>query len=298
MNRLAHGLAMLCGVAAASAAVAQERLPLVVNWSEWRDQGRLKAGEVLAGEEGQPERLRIEKTTEGEELIPLLDIEQPNVQGRSYLLKGRVKYSLVAAGTGTSDAGYLEMWNHFPDGGAYFTRTLGASGPMAKFVGTSDWRDVALPFDKADAPSPAKLVVNLHLPGPGTVELGPLELIDDVSFGPTRAAGAWWDERMAGFIGGVGGSLVGLIGGAIGIAVGVFRQRALGNALSVTILVVGVMALTVGVAALSQAQPYAVYYPLLLLGGICTICSIACLVIIRVGYQQAELRRMQALDVK
>jgi hypothetical protein len=58
------------------------------------------------------------------------------------------------------------------------------------------------------------------------------------------------------------------------------------------------MALTVGVAALSQAQPYAVYYPLLLLGGICTICSIACLVIIRVGYQQAELRRMQALDVK
>jgi hypothetical protein len=296
MSRLVFTLVVLSAVGAQSSLCAQQKR--TINWADWKGRQLLKHGEVLPPDGDQPERLRIEKTASGAESIPLFEIDQPQIQGRVYVLKGRVRYTDVAAGNAPTDAGFLELWSHFPDGGAYFTRTLGENGPMAKLIGTSAWREIALPFDKADAPSPVKLVVNLHLPGPGAVELSQMELLEDVPSGAARAAGAWWDDRTGGLIGGLGGTILGLLGAAIGIAVGVFRQRTLGHIISTMILVVSLAALAAGVAAATQAQPYAVYFPLLLLGGIGAVCAIVSLVVIRIGLQQDELRRMQALDMK
>ncbi len=56
------------------------------------------------------------------------------------------------------------------------------------------------------------------------------------------------------------------------------------------------MALVVGVVALVAGQPYAVWYPLLLGGGICTVVFGAILLAVRARYRADELRRVQAMD--
>ena len=70
------------------------------------------------------------------------------------------------------------MWNFFPGGGQYFSRTLADQGPMMKLAGTSGWREFVLPFDATAPPAPTRLVVNVVLQGRGSVYLGPLELSD------------------------------------------------------------------------------------------------------------------------
>ena len=60
--------------------------------------------------------------------------------------------------------------------------------------------------------------------------------------------------------------------------------------------VVGVASLAAGVAALSLAQPYAVYYPLLLIGTITAALGLALPRVLVKRYEEFELRRMQALD--
>jgi len=95
-----------------------------------------------------------------------------------FAIVGEVKYEKVTPG------GYLEMWSHFasPAPGypeeAYFTRTLADSGPMGRLDGTSDWREFCLPFDATGTKSKlARLEMNLHLTGPGTVHLRNMRLV-------------------------------------------------------------------------------------------------------------------------
>jgi len=55
--------------------------------------------------------------------IRVLVIDNPKLAHHTYAIVGRVKYENVKG------TGYLEMWNTFPDGGAYFSRTLASGGP-------------------------------------------------------------------------------------------------------------------------------------------------------------------------
>jgi hypothetical protein len=102
--------------------------------------------------------------------IQILEINEPKVPGHRYMLKGKVKYA------GVDKDAYLEMWSHFPDTMAYFTRTLADQGPLAKIQGDSDWREIALPFTAKEDYLPEKLIVNVVLPGQGTIYLTPLTL--------------------------------------------------------------------------------------------------------------------------
>ena len=62
------------------------------------------------------------------------------------------------------------------------------------------------------------------------------------------------------------------------------------------LLLVGIGSLVIGVAALASAQPYAVYYPFLLIG----ILLVALMAVLRrtfsMRYEQLELKRMQSMD--
>ena len=58
----------------------------------------------------------------------------------------------------------------------------------------------------------------------------------------------------------------------------------------------GAAAAILGVLALSGGQPYAVYYPLLLLGTISTVLGLWLPRSMNKRYEAWELRRMQALD--
>jgi len=55
--------------------------------------------------------------------------------------------------------------------------------------------------------------------------------------------------------------------------------------------------LVAGLVALGLGQPYAVYYPLLLFGGILTVVCGGLLPVIRRRYAEIELRRMTAMDL-
>lgn len=112
----------------------------------------------------------VEVKGPADEAVQILEVADPMVPGHRYMLKGKVKYVGVA-----KDA-YVEMWSHFADDKAYFTRTLSEQGPTAKIQGDSDWREIALPFLSKEDYLPTKLVVNVVVPGEGTIYLTTLTL--------------------------------------------------------------------------------------------------------------------------
>ncbi len=113
---------------------------------------------------------------------------------------------------------------------------------------------------------------------------------------PAEAQSPWWGNAAAGWIGAIGGSLVGLFGALIGTLAGLGKARRFVLALTVASIVFGLAALVLGLVALGLRQPYVVYYPLALIGVILTFVMGSLLPVLRRRYQQIELRRMAAMD--
>ncbi|MBN1347450.1 MAG: hypothetical protein JXQ73_32470 [Phycisphaerae bacterium] len=223
--------------------------------------------------------------------VPLATLSDLGITSDRYALRGEVRYK------GVEGDAYLEMWSRFDDGKKFFTRTLGP-GPMAPITGSSGWRAFVLPFcNKQDAPTPSALEINLVLPGSGEVWIAPPTL---AQFGPnedpTAVAGQWWSGATAGLIGGILGIAFGCIGSLIGILASRGRARGFVMGLLSAIQVIGVLVLIGGVVALIKSQPYAVYYPLLLLGILCSALGRGLAPTIRRRYDELELRKITAMD--
>jgi len=265
-----------------------------ISWTKLRDAGQLAAGRVAEGQPPAPG----EVLTIGDEPqflgkpINVLTLDSPGIKASRYAITGQICYEDVEG------QGYLEMWSYFPDGSHYFTRTEASRGPMKRLEGNSGWRDFSLPFIINEGSArPSRLLVNVVLPGRGTVHLGPLHLVeyaDDED--PLGVPGQWWDEQSGGWIGGISGSVLGCLGGLIGLLSGLGRARRLVLGLAGAICLVGVLILAAGVTALALGQPYGVWYPLVLLGGLCTAVMGGMLPVLWRRYQQIELRRMAAMD--
>jgi hypothetical protein len=110
------------------------------------------------------------------------------------------------------------------------------------------------------------------------------------------ATNVWWTDRQAGLIGGVAGSVVGVLGGVVGMLAGFGKARRLTLSLVAGLIVFGVACLSLGTVAVLMSQPYAVYYPLLLMGLLCTLIFGINFPVIRRSYALRELRKMEALD--
>jgi hypothetical protein len=106
----------------------------------------------------------------------------------------------------------------------------------------------------------------------------------------------WWSDRTAALVGGWGGGILGCLGGLIGTLGGTGKCRGLVIALLGIMISLGIVLGVAGIAALAQHQPYAVWYPLLLIGIILLLVCPFMLPIVRRRYQEQELRRMQSLD--
>ncbi len=264
------------------------------SWSQLKAAGRLASGGVTpAGQGNECESLALSNQSSQPVRIELLVIDQPGITGPVYALRGRIRYE------GVEGVGYLEMWSHFPDGSAYFSRSLAGQGLLASLSGTSAWRDMALPFSAAGtAKRPSKLVLNLVLPGKGRVWIGPLSLFQyKEGEDPLASSAAWWTERDGGLIGGVGGSVLGLIGALIGMLSARGRSRSIVMGAMAVVAIVGAFALITGIVAAAHGQPYGVYYPLLLGGGLGFTLFGGLRPIVRRRYDAIELRRMSAADV-
>ena len=174
-------LAALAFIASATSIIAAEpppggRLVLLLHWSEVPP----PAGATVnkAGHEG-ADTLMIKHTEPKPVNIALWKVENPGVKTKFYALRGKLRYKNVEG------TGYLETWNEFagdeqgqPNIRA-FSRSLADYGPFSKLSGTSEWRDVFIPFNAEGTKQPlAKLELNLVLAGTGEVEITDLQLIE------------------------------------------------------------------------------------------------------------------------
>jgi hypothetical protein len=200
--------------------------------------------------------------------------------------------------------GYLETWNFFPPlkpgspEGQFFSRTLGVSGEMGKISGTSNWRPFVLPFNRTGASGPpTRIEFNLFLPASAAVQLGALELVEfpDGSSG-AETPGAWWSDQTAGWIGGMGGAVIGCLAGLLAWLASNGRSRSfVVRTVQVLIALGGLLGIG-AIAALASRQPYAVWFPLVLGAALLLGILPPRLREFRRRYEELELRKMASVD--
>jgi len=260
----------------------------VITRREWSAQTEPSGAHVQAGALRGASTLRVE----GAAQTALWSLDAPGITRPAHAVRGEIRYDDVVG------TGYLEMWTWYGDA-HYFSRTLASEGPLRSLSGSSDWRPFALPFSGEQGRRPTRIEVNLVLPGRGRVELSGLTLVElDAPQDFSASAAGWWDDRTGGWIGGALGSTLGLFGAAIGVLCTLGWARALVTGLNTALVAIGGIALVAGICALLAAQPYAVYYPLLLAGAIGLGVGLALFRVVRQRYQELELRRMAALDAR
>lgn len=112
----------------------------------------------------------------------------------------------------------------------------------------------------------------------------------------------WWSGSDAGLIGGIGGSVLGILGGILGTLAGVLVPRGKGKPIVLGLLaLMALLGLALAVAAgvaLSYSQPYHVWYPMALGGGVLVFTFVPLLLVIPRLYRQAEARRLQAEELR
>jgi predicted Ser/Thr protein kinase len=149
-------------------------------WAQLAAEGRVLGG-VPVEIDGRP-ALRLENTNNTPLQLTLIEIDNPPITSVAYAVSGEIKYENVQG------EGYLEMWNHFPREGPFFSRTVEKSGPMGRISGTSNWRTFTMPFNRrGTADTPSRLQINIILKGSGVVYLGPLTLVQYVGPGDSRS---------------------------------------------------------------------------------------------------------------
>jgi hypothetical protein len=237
----------------------------------------------------------------GERTHLLVELPEPGVSSPVYALKGVVRYD------GVQGDAFLQLDNHFGAKGTFFSKSLAPNGPLGKITGSSDWRPFVLPFyansgDQADGEMllPERLTLSLYLPGSGTVSLAEVGLYQYANgedpMQMFMQAGQWFSNRTAGWIGGIGGTLLGLWGALIGIVSSRGKARSFAVGSANALLFIGIASLIAGIVALGMAQPYAVYYPLLLLGVIIVAVMAMLRRTLSARYEHLELKRMQSMD--
>jgi hypothetical protein len=270
----AGAIAILLLMLSAGGVAAQEPV-MRIDWNERPP----TSGEVIEG------NVRVSGDGAGG-TIPLITIKVPDLGREGYVIRGRVRY------TDVEGSGYLEMWNVFADGGRYFTRTLGADGSMAVLAGTSDWRPFELPFFLQGAAPPSQLEINVVLPGSGSVEVGPLELVRLDETG----SGAWLTDRTIGVVGAALGTTIGLFGAIVGTLVSRNRGRRFVLPAMTAATIVGVALVVGSIAAVPAGQPPSVVFLLFVPGVVLAAVFGLAIPRVRRAYADAELRRMRAMD--
>ncbi len=286
MKRILIGL---CALAILSVRAENTLTVREINWQQIKNERPETPGSVenSSAPEGHP-ALLLENSSGQPRTFELLAIPNPGIKTVQYAVSGRIKYENVIGD------GYMEMWSQFGDG-HYFSRTLGVAGPMRKIQGTSGWREFALPFDSTGAPAKLnQLKINLVLPGNGKVWIGPLQISEVTLSGmQTRA---WWSDQTAGWVGGIGGALLGILFAACGWLAQRGKARGIVLAFHTLILVFGALSVVAGLCAVFVSQPYGVYYPLLLIGVLGIVFGALGLTQCRRKYADDEYRKMLAAD--
>lgn len=118
----------------------------------------------------------------------------------------------------------------------------------------------------------------------------------------SQTSNEWWSNASGTMLGAVGVGGLGALAGVFGAATGYFAPRGMYKSAVLTIhgglIVIGLVSLIAGIVAVSTGQPYHVFYPLLLGGGILSVVMGAMFPSIRAKYRQAEMRKMDAEELR
>lgn len=113
---------------------------------------------------------------------------------------------------------------------------------------------------------------------------------------------AWWSQSSGAWVGAIGGSACGVIFGGLGALEGWLAPRGIGRrwilGAHIAAIVISVAAAIAGIVALSTGQPYGVWYPLALVGGIGVFVMSPLYFVIRMRYRQAENRKLDASEFR
>lgn len=157
----------------------------IVRDLDWPPPGFVSDGyaELVAGD---PPSIRVKHEGGSGLTVQLAELNEPGIESGAWAIRGNVRYENVV---GTS---YFEMWSYFADGSYFFSRTMVDGGPQGWIAGSSSWRRFEVPFDATDRhDTPVRITLNLVMKGVGTVEVGPLELVQlDPAWAPVVAESA------------------------------------------------------------------------------------------------------------
>jgi hypothetical protein len=191
-------------------------------------------------------------------------------------------YRAQVASRGLQGRAYLEMWCSI-GGSDYFSK--GLDDPV---MGTSAWSAKEISFQSGPGQGIDKITLGLRFEGPGTV------MIDHVSLTRTRRFPI---EAYAGVFGGFFGCLCGLWGALAGFLSPRGKARGFVLGFGMLLAVSAVALLTIGIVLAMTGQAMALWYASVLCGGIGIVVIVPLWFVVRYRYQQAELRRMTAMDL-
>ncbi len=270
-------------------AFGSQNLVREYDWKELAQQHQLTCGKVDLVDGTWI--LKIENSGDKPLYAPILTITNPPISKEWFAVFCRIKYENVVR---SNEKGNSQMQMSEDYSAGSFAQTF-------EFYGTSDWTDCILEGSLSGAYTKVpKLEISLALPGHGTVYLRNLQLIEydkgDLPVFAATASRAWWPERTAGLLGGIAGSVIGCCGGLIGCLTGIGKGRRFVMGMTRTFIALGIVLIIAGSIAVMLQQPYAVYYPMLLLGVILTVVCGTNLRGIRQRYDDLEIRRMTSMD--
>lgn len=280
---------------------------LKVDWNELTQKHELLGGQIISTSvsTGEVSTLKIENTNDTPLRLQLFEISKPAITNVLYGFIGQIKCENVHG------VGYLEIWNYFPPQKIYsssdeiglahprFEKPKGFPVQKNTVTGTTDWKGFMQLFDATgESKPPTRTGIGIFLPGSGTVYLRYVILCqykDNGSF--PVPSNNWWSARQSGLISGIGGSIIGCFGALIGCLAGMGKARRFVLTMTKFFIGLGILLTLAGLIALALKQPYAVWYPLLLLGIILTAVVSMNLRGIKRHYDDLEIRRMNSLDV-
>ncbi|MFO0948131.1 MAG: hypothetical protein U1D30_19795 [Planctomycetota bacterium] len=224
---------------------------------------------------------------QGASRTTLLEIEKPKVTTPLYRLRGRVRHEDVE---GTA---FVEMLSVFATRGTFFSRTLAQVGPMMSITGTSDWREIEIPFMSEPDLLPEKISAAFVMPGQGKVWFTPMSI--SVSNSSSMPSSATESNRRREWL--IAGGVAVLLGvtGAMGMVRGGVRRVARGMA--VALMFVGMVLFVLGTFCWCLGFHPREGGAMLLAGGTVAFCSWIMSRTFRAWIQVEESQRMKACDL-
>lgn len=105
----------------------------------------------------------------------------------------------------------------------------------------------------------------------------------------------WFDQLTADWMGALLGSSLGIIGVALGVLTSIHAPKGRHRSLIINtikaLIALAVPILITGIAALAMAQPYHVYYPFLLTGGLMLLIMPYFYRLVKTTYTRIELEK-------